>query len=70
MGDFAYIYQALQSFEPIQNNGVYLAFQRGDTFEISASSPYGHLKNPNLLFAFNRRTGVSGYVRGVYNMST
>ncbi|XP_019764916.1 phosphatidylinositol 3-kinase regulatory subunit alpha isoform X3 [Dendroctonus ponderosae] len=63
MGDFAYIYQALQSFEPIQNNGVYLAIQRGDTFEISASSPYGHLKNPNLLFAYNRRTGASGYVR-------
>ncbi|KAL1492373.1 hypothetical protein ABEB36_010629 [Hypothenemus hampei] len=63
MGDYAYIYQASQSFEPLQNNGIYLGFQKGDTFEISASTPYGQLLNPNFLFAYNRRTGATGYVR-------
>ncbi|XP_066258839.1 phosphatidylinositol 3-kinase regulatory subunit alpha isoform X2 [Euwallacea similis] len=63
MGDYAYVYMALQSFEPLPNNAIYLGFQKGDTLEISASSPYGQLKNPSLLYAYNRRTGVTGYVR-------
>lgn len=67
MGDYAYIYQSIHSFEPVQNSGIYLGFQKGDTFEISASSPYGQLRNPNLLFAYNRRTGATGYVRRMYS---
>lgn len=64
MGDSTYIYMALQSFEPLQNNGVYLSFQKGDTFEISVSTPYGQLRNRSFLYAYNRRTGAVGYVRG------
>ncbi|XP_066158079.1 phosphatidylinositol 3-kinase regulatory subunit alpha isoform X2 [Euwallacea fornicatus] len=63
MGDYAYVYMALQSFEPLPNNAIYLGFQKGDTLEISASTPYGQLKNPSLLYAYNRRTGITGYVR-------
>ncbi|XP_060515807.1 phosphatidylinositol 3-kinase regulatory subunit alpha isoform X2 [Cylas formicarius] len=61
MEDYA-LYQAMQSFKPIQNDGFYLDFQKGDIFQISIPSPYGKLREPSLLYAYNRRTGISGYI--------
>ncbi|XP_030748688.1 phosphatidylinositol 3-kinase regulatory subunit alpha isoform X1 [Sitophilus oryzae] len=63
MGDYPYIYQAIQSFEPSQKKGLYLEFQKGDIFEVPASSHYGQIRSQLVLYAYSRRTRLNGYVR-------
>ncbi|KAF7267519.1 hypothetical protein GWI33_019260 [Rhynchophorus ferrugineus] len=66
MGDYHYsysnIYQAIQSFEPLQDDGLFIAYQKGDTLEGTERNKHEEPVNPSVLHVFNRRTRHSGFI--------